>query len=161
MTSLAAPPSEMSLFCRLVNLYPWIIFTSVYKTEINGLGDSLRWPRDTFYSLKLALTSPTSGGRSVGIVRWRTKAPEFVLFFNYTHLQNTVFFDTTDLPVIYRMMASETDLKVVWVCRDTEYVRLHSRSNVSEWMNEWMNECIRTRSIAAPTPPASISFQHI
>jgi hypothetical protein len=25
-----------------------------------------------------ALTSPTSGGRSVGIVRWRTKAPEFV-----------------------------------------------------------------------------------
>jgi hypothetical protein len=25
----------------------------------------------------LALTSPTSGCRSVGIVRWRTKAPEF------------------------------------------------------------------------------------
>jgi hypothetical protein len=25
----------------------------------------------------LALTSPTSGGRSVGIVHWRTKAPEF------------------------------------------------------------------------------------
>jgi hypothetical protein len=25
----------------------------------------------------LALTSPTSGGRSVGIDRWRTKAPEF------------------------------------------------------------------------------------
>jgi hypothetical protein len=29
----------------------------------------------------LALTSPTSGGRSVGIVRLRTKAPEF--FFGY------------------------------------------------------------------------------
>jgi hypothetical protein len=26
----------------------------------------------------LALTSPTNGGRSVGIVRWRTKAPEFL-----------------------------------------------------------------------------------
>jgi hypothetical protein len=25
----------------------------------------------------LALTSPTSGGRSVGIVRWRTEASEF------------------------------------------------------------------------------------
>jgi hypothetical protein len=37
----------------------------------------LRWPRDTLYPLKLALTSPTSGGRSVGIVRWRTIAPEF------------------------------------------------------------------------------------
>jgi hypothetical protein len=36
------------------------------KTEINGRGESLRWPRNTLYLLKLALTSPTSGGRSVG-----------------------------------------------------------------------------------------------
>jgi hypothetical protein len=41
-------------------------------------GDRLRWPRDTLYPQKLALTSPTSGGRSVGIVRLRTKATEFV-----------------------------------------------------------------------------------
>jgi len=32
------------------------------------------------YPQKLALTSPTGGGRSVGIVRVRTKATEFVLF---------------------------------------------------------------------------------
>jgi hypothetical protein len=32
---------------------------------------------------KLALTSPTSGGHSVGIVRSRTKAMEFVLFICY------------------------------------------------------------------------------
>jgi hypothetical protein len=51
----------------------------VYKTEINGRGESLCWPCDTLYPLKLALTSPTRGDRSVGIVRWRTKAPEFVL----------------------------------------------------------------------------------
>jgi len=31
------------------------------------------------YSQKLALTSPTGGGRSVGIVRVRTKAKEFSL----------------------------------------------------------------------------------
>jgi hypothetical protein len=37
-------------------------------------GDPLRWPRDTLYPQKLALTSPTSGSRSVGIVRLRTKA---------------------------------------------------------------------------------------
>jgi hypothetical protein len=42
-----------------------------------GRGDQLRWPRDTLYPQKLALTSPTSGGRSVGIVRLRTKATEF------------------------------------------------------------------------------------
>jgi hypothetical protein len=30
-----------------------------------GRGDPLHWPRDTLYLQKLALTSPTSGGRSV------------------------------------------------------------------------------------------------
>jgi hypothetical protein len=43
-----------------------------------GRGDPLRWPRDTLYPQKLELTSPTSGGRSVGIVRLRPKAKEFV-----------------------------------------------------------------------------------
>jgi hypothetical protein len=43
-----------------------------------GCGDPLRWPRDTLYPQKLALTSPTSGGRSVDIVRLRTKSAEFV-----------------------------------------------------------------------------------
>jgi hypothetical protein len=33
------------------------------------------------YPLKLALTSPTSACHSVGIVRWRTKTPEFVCLF--------------------------------------------------------------------------------
>jgi hypothetical protein len=39
----------------------------------------LRWPRTTLYPQKLAQTSPTSGGRSVGMVRSRTKATEFTL----------------------------------------------------------------------------------
>jgi hypothetical protein len=42
-----------------------------------GRGDPLRRPRNTLYPQKLALSSPTSGGRSVGIVRLRTKATEF------------------------------------------------------------------------------------
>jgi hypothetical protein len=33
-----------------------------------GHRDPLRWRRDILYPQKLALTSPTSGGRSVGIV---------------------------------------------------------------------------------------------
>jgi hypothetical protein len=44
-----------------------------------GRGDPLRWPRETLYPQKLALTSPTSGGRSVGIVRLRATATEFSL----------------------------------------------------------------------------------
>jgi hypothetical protein len=35
-------------------------------------GATLRWPRDTLYPQRLALTWPTSGGRSVGIFRLRT-----------------------------------------------------------------------------------------
>jgi hypothetical protein len=42
--------------------------------------DPSRWPRGTLYSYILALTSPTSGGRSIGIVRSRTQATEFLLF---------------------------------------------------------------------------------
>jgi hypothetical protein len=34
------------------------------------------WPRGILYPQKSALTSPTSGGRSVGIVRSRTQATE-------------------------------------------------------------------------------------
>jgi hypothetical protein len=47
-----------------------------------GRGDPLRWSCDTLYPQKLALTSPTSGGRSVGIVSSRTKATEFSFFFS-------------------------------------------------------------------------------
>jgi hypothetical protein len=45
--------------------------------------DPLCWPSDTLYPQKLALTSPTSCGRLVGIVRLQTKATEFVLFCSW------------------------------------------------------------------------------
>jgi hypothetical protein len=44
-----------------------------------GRRDPSRWSRGTLYPQKLALTSPISGGRSVGIVRSRTQATEFSL----------------------------------------------------------------------------------
>jgi hypothetical protein len=46
-----------------------------------GRRDPSRWPRGTLYPQNLALISLTSGGRSVGIVRWRTQATEF--FYNH------------------------------------------------------------------------------
>jgi hypothetical protein len=48
------------------------------------LRDPSRWPRGTFYHENLALTSPTSGGRWVCIVRSRTQAIEFV----FVHVTN-------------------------------------------------------------------------
>jgi hypothetical protein len=47
------------------------------ESENTAVGDSSRWPRRTLYPQKLALTSPTSVGRLVGIVRSRTQATEF------------------------------------------------------------------------------------
>jgi hypothetical protein len=53
------------------------------RLEIREYGrrDPSRWPRDTLYPQKLALASPTSGGRSAGIVRSWTQATEFSLVF--------------------------------------------------------------------------------
>jgi hypothetical protein len=52
------------------------ISSSVLENRKCGRKDPLCWPRKTLYPKKLALTSLTSGGRSVGIFRSRTKATE-------------------------------------------------------------------------------------
>jgi hypothetical protein len=49
-----------------------------------GRKDPLCLPHNTLYPQKLALTSPTSGGRSVGKVRLRTKATELLVMLLYT-----------------------------------------------------------------------------
>jgi hypothetical protein len=48
-----------------------------------GRRDPLCWPRNTLYPQKLALTSSTSGGRSVGIVRSRAQAKEYSFWIFY------------------------------------------------------------------------------
>jgi len=57
------------------------------------------------YPQKLELTSPTGGGRSVGIVRVRTKATEFIL--RYT-VSKTSKFDFDTVPVFYVMTTART-----------------------------------------------------
>jgi hypothetical protein len=52
-----------------------------------GWGDPLRWPRDTLYPQKSALTSPTNDGRSVGIVCSQTKATEFLFYSKHDTLK--------------------------------------------------------------------------
>jgi hypothetical protein len=48
-----------------------------------GRRDPSSWPRGTLYQRKLALTLPTSGGRSIGIVRSRTQTTEFSLVYKF------------------------------------------------------------------------------
>ena len=57
----------------------------VQKTEINGRGDPLRCPRDTHLS---ANVGTNFGGRSVGIVRSRTKATEFFYVLSKRDIEN-------------------------------------------------------------------------
>jgi hypothetical protein len=49
------------------------------ETEIMAVGIRRADHATLLYQQKLTLTSPTSGGRSVGIVRSRTKATELLL----------------------------------------------------------------------------------
>jgi hypothetical protein len=53
-----------------------ICHTDHVAPSIRSRRDLSHWPRGTLYPQKLALTSPTSGGRSAGIVRLRTNATE-------------------------------------------------------------------------------------
>jgi hypothetical protein len=55
------------------------IWTIEQKILSYCLRDPLRWPRDTLYPQRLALTSLTIGGRLVGRVLSRTKATELLL----------------------------------------------------------------------------------
>jgi hypothetical protein len=63
----------LSLVRIIEELFEWKSRGSGQANRINDRGDPLRWPRNTVYPQKLALTWPTSGGRSVGIVHLRTK----------------------------------------------------------------------------------------
>jgi hypothetical protein len=66
-----------SLVRIIEELLEWKVAAPGLENRDYGRGDPSYWPRDTVYQLKLALTSPTGCGRSVGIVRLRTKTTEF------------------------------------------------------------------------------------
>jgi hypothetical protein len=71
------PFPDYVLYFSSLNIIPYILKPGLDNRDY-GRSDPPRWPSDTPLSAKLALTSPTSGGRSVGMVRSRTKATESV-----------------------------------------------------------------------------------
>jgi hypothetical protein len=73
--------------------------------------DPSRWPHGTFYSQKLALTSKTSSGRSVGIVRSRAQATESSFLVWYCHATRSVpACDECDRPYVKWKLIPETDI---------------------------------------------------
>jgi hypothetical protein len=69
----------------LPRIFQLVFHQSVLEIREYGRRDPSRWPRGTLHPQKLALTSPTSCGRSVGIVSLRTKATEFSLVFHQSY----------------------------------------------------------------------------
>jgi hypothetical protein len=76
----------LSLVRIIEELFEWKSRGSGQENRNNGRGNRLRWPRDTLYPQKLALTSPTSGGRSIGIVRLRTEGHGAFYFIRHNFL---------------------------------------------------------------------------
>jgi hypothetical protein len=70
-----------------------------------GRRDPSRWPRGTFYPQKLAITSPTSGGRSVGIVRSRTQTMEFSFFYLCSRQFGPIALWDVEAPTFFRNSA--------------------------------------------------------
>ena len=62
------------------------------KQRLTAVGTRCADHVTPLYPQKLALNSPTGGGRSVGIVRVRTKATEFFIHSPFFSLQNAVCF---------------------------------------------------------------------
>jgi hypothetical protein len=67
---------KYTLVLRFVNICNLIDFILLFNPRVHLIRRTDHATR--LYPQKLALTSPTSGGRSVGIVRSRTKATDLV-----------------------------------------------------------------------------------
>jgi hypothetical protein len=98
-----------------------------------------RWPRGTFYPNKLAITSPTRGGRSVGIVRSRTQTMEF-----FECLAHLIFFQFITL----KMYALNTALKKApWSESESELYRPSDRRLSAKWLPIFANRVCHVISV--------------
>jgi hypothetical protein len=82
----------------------WKSSGSCLENREYGRRDPSRWPRCTLYPQKLAITSPTSGGRSVGIVRSRTQTMKFSFSFFYLPICNVYKSIYNETPSFYRIL---------------------------------------------------------
>jgi hypothetical protein len=96
------------------------------ETENTALGDPSRWPRGTLYQQKLALSPPTSGDCSVGIVRSRNQAMEFVN--KYLHSVNGSCNISrkiaTDMPTLLTPTSGYIRITIVPVFKQPQFMLL-------------------------------------
>jgi hypothetical protein len=75
-------------------------------------------------SRNLALTWPTSGGRSVGIVRWRTKAPEFFTIGNLLCSVSSCVFEPCECAKCYVLESYATSIFRFKMSRTYDLLRI-------------------------------------
>jgi hypothetical protein len=88
--------SPLSLVSTIEKLLERKSSGSGLESREYGSRDLSRWPRGTLYPQKFALNSPTSGGRSVGIVHSWTQDTEF----NFYCFSIKSFLYVTHIPIV-------------------------------------------------------------
>jgi hypothetical protein len=140
-----------SLLRIIEQLLEWKSSGSGLETRINDRGDPLRWQHDTLYLKKLALTSATSGGRSVGIVRLRTNGHGvFSLYFCCYFL-----FVEKILLIPLKTLNWEVEIRNLY-CQAYD----SSKSNICRWKWRWIGGwgIMVTEARAVPSESSDSSF---
>jgi hypothetical protein len=92
----------------------YCILTGLESRDYGRRGSAALTVRHPLYPQKLALISPTSGGRSVGIVRSRTKATELVcMYINMCSWKNSDDFYKFCLISRYSLMSYKFLISVI------------------------------------------------
>jgi len=108
--------SKVVFYIFIQQIYVLNILNMLYTLRLTAVGTRCADHVTPLYPQKLALTSPTDGGRSVGIFRVRTKATEFsfsLYILRFFSLQNAVCFVilTYLVPVLFTFYTIQVLLK--------------------------------------------------
>jgi hypothetical protein len=119
----------------------------------------IRCNRDTLYPQKLALTSPTGGGHSVGVVRSRTEDTEYAFVYSFLFLASKCPLRPTShtqcLALAFRELAKEQDYPLIRVdCTSLFSARAAARLGLQcVFTMRYEDYCHNGEPIFRPEPP--------
>ena len=98
------------------------------------------------YPQKLALTSPTGGGRSVGIVRSRTKATEFSLVLPQIRMLSYTFWTFLMRTIIWkaRGLQESAQCTVIWITQQYKAPECFAHNKYGMLHMTRVNSCVAT-----------------
>ena len=110
------------------------------KQRLTAVGNRCANHVTPLYPQKLAPTSPTGGGRSVGMVRSRTRATEFSLvLFHFLADHLAIFTSVYGIQVIYVAQLATVNHKL-WLLQ-SRFQDVNSKPRASHSVNSWAGYC--------------------